>query len=273
MPRNCGDREITPFNRGRIIGMFECGLSRRAIASKLNISVGCVQRWIRLFLDTGKCDIIGRSGSPKISTPRSLRVFSRNVRKNPKQTIMELSLSSGLSCRTTSRVLIELGFRKRVARRKLLLSRRNIQKRLRWARSFKDEPAEFWRNIVFTDEARFEQISTGRHSLVWRVAGEELSDNLIEKTVKHGGCSVMVWGAVWYSGRSELVFVNGTLNSVGYIGILRKNLMPLYDRGSLLLGTNQLQEDFSPCHASRRTAKWKARKNSDVFIGPPKAQT
>ncbi|KAH8321097.1 hypothetical protein KR074_004411, partial [Drosophila pseudoananassae] len=43
-------------------------------------------------------------------------------------------------------------------------------------------------------------------------------------TVKHGGGGVMVWGCMSSAGVGELVFVEGIMDKVYYLNILKENL-------------------------------------------------
>ena len=97
------------------------------------------------------------------------------------------------------------------------------------------KPLEFWDTVVFSDESQFAQFSDSVGIWVWRLPSQEFSLfslRHLQPTVKFGGFSVMVWGAIWIAGRSELVVCDGNVNAVKYIGILDqgfvyyKNVLP-----------------------------------------------
>ncbi|KAH8292862.1 hypothetical protein KR044_001663, partial [Drosophila immigrans] len=68
-------------------------------------------------------------------------------------------------------------------------------------------------------------------------------------TVKHGGGSVMVWGAVAASGVGNLVFIEGNMDRFQYKSILDHNLKPSVKK--LCLGESWIfQQDNDPKHTA-----------------------
>lgn len=62
---------------------------------------------------------------------------------------------------------------------------------------------------------------------VRKMAGEELKENCVQSTVKHGGGGIMVWGCINARGVVCLSKIDGRLNGEGYIDILENALIPL----------------------------------------------
>lgn len=78
--------------------------------------------------------------------------------------------------------------------------------------------------------------------------------NLIT-TVKHGGGSVMVWGAVTASGVGNLVFVEDIMKRFQYKTILEDNLKQSVEK--LCLGTSWIfQQDNDPKHTAQIVKDW-----------------
>ena len=269
MPKTKGAKEIDQFTRGRIVGRWECGETKYKIAKDIGVSVGSVYNIITNFQRTGTCSTEKRTGRPRKITRKVRRAIVHNLRANPQTTLRELSFKTKVGQRTLSKELHKMGFRKRFARRKPLLSETNVTKRFAWANSFHNSTLEFWRDVVFTDESRFQQFATGKRLSVWRKDGEALK--FVQPTVKFGGVSLMVWGAIWYSGRSELVFIEGRVSSDEYINVLSENLLPLFDSGVLDRDKNILQEDGATCHTSQSTRNWKAMKGLKILPWAPQS--
>ncbi|GFV82156.1 transposable element Tc1 transposase [Trichonephila clavipes] len=74
-----------------------------------------------------------------------------------------------------------------------------------------------WHQVVYSDESRFNLWDHDGCIRVRRHAGEYcVSECVIEQ---HSGLtpSVMVWGVIWYHGRSNLIQIEGNLNSNRYV--------------------------------------------------------
>ena len=55
---------------------------------------------------------------------------------------------------------------------------------------------EDWKKVVWSDEAKINHLRSDGRRLVWKKAGEGLSDRLVEGTLKFGGHSLMIWGCI-----------------------------------------------------------------------------
>ena len=60
--------------------------------------------------------------------------------------------------------------------------------------------------------------------MVWRKKNTELESKNVIPTVKHGGGYVLVWGCMSAAGVGDLHFIEGIMNHVMYIDILKQNL-------------------------------------------------
>ena len=69
----------------------------------------------------------------------------------------------------------------------------------------------------------------------------------------------MVWGCISAYGVGKLEFINGTLNSGGYINVLANNLLQSIDK--LCMEKFIFQQDGAPCHKSKLISEWLMKKN------------
>ena len=249
-------KQVDPFTRGRIIGRHESGVSNRQIGRDLGLNYQTVNNIVNQWKTQGHCDVKKRCGRPRKTSPRQQRALKREILRDRRATILEVASGSGLSQYAVRKVLRECGYRRRVARKKPMISLINKLKRYKWAKKHQQEGMEFWKSVIWSDESKFCQFSNSARVYVWRTIGESWKSPCLQATVKHGGIGVMVWGAVWYEGRSSLIFVEDRLNGAKYNGILEDGLLPLY-QDKLDKNTTLFQEDGAPCHTCRISKAWK----------------
>ncbi len=85
-----------------------------------------------------------------------------------------------------------------------------------------------WGNVLFSDESRFCLKRTDGRILVWRRRGERNARACTVPKKAFYGCSVMMWGGMTAAGKTQLVVVDGNLNSRQYIDeIVRPVVVPL----------------------------------------------
>ena len=73
---------------------------------------------------------------------------------------------------------------------------------------------------VFSDEKPFCLAHTS--NVVWIEDGEPIPT----REISSSHTSVMVWGAIWYNGRTELGIVEGSIDRYKYIDVLKQYLLP-----------------------------------------------
>ena len=255
MPRLPGSLELTDFQRGRIVGQEEAGASQRQISTNLSIPLSTVNRVITQFKNEAKETVEARSGRPGPST-RCLRSLQRSVEREPRISATDLSQEMQLSVSSVRRYLGRLGYKGRAARRKPLLRPANIARRYRWAKEMIKKPLDFWQAVIFSDESSFAQFSCSGRVWVWRSPDQEFWMNRLQPTVKHGGFSVMVWGAIWHDGKSQLVVCEGRINSAKYMEILKEGLLPIFASAHVDKNYHLFMEDGAPCHSAKTTQAW-----------------
>ena len=147
------------------------------------------------------------------------RMSSATMAQKFKEKFTQLTISA-----TKVREIIkENGFRYLSCRK--IQDLNSIQITLRYNFAFQyldafDADSEFWKILVFSDESRFCATSdAGAHC--WRKTGDFRDD--VCETHKKFPVSCMVWGAIGYNFKPDLIFIEDTLNSEGYINLLEQN--------------------------------------------------
>ena len=84
---------------------------------------------------------------------------------------------------------------------------------------------ENWKKVLWTDESKFEIVSSSHRVFVRRQVGEKMVLQYVTPTVKHGG-SMMIWGSFAGSRVADLHRVTDILNQKGHHSILQHHAIP-----------------------------------------------
>ncbi|GFS53510.1 transposable element Tcb1 transposase [Trichonephila clavipes] len=123
---------------------------------------------------------------------------------------------------TARKILKKVGYRSRLARRKLYISMTNQLKRIAFENEHINKPPEFCRSIIFTGESKLCIFSIKGRKLAWNKLCTELQKEHLVSTVKHGGGGVMVWGCMTSNGVGKLKYIESIMNKYDYLDVLKK---------------------------------------------------
>lgn len=155
-----------------------------------------------------------------------------------------------ITSKTIRNYLQRLGFVSRIAVKKPLLSSTNIVKRNEFAKQYILKTNEFWSNVVFSDETKFNLFGNDNKSKVWRKCGERYEEKNTIPTVKFGGGSLMCWGCFSIYGTGELYFIDGIMDRIIYLEILKTSLKSSIVKFNLE-GNFVFQQDNDPKHTGK----------------------
>ncbi|GFX19529.1 transposable element Tcb2 transposase [Trichonephila clavipes] len=179
---------------------------------------------------------------PKISAPKIAASTSN-------------TLGRSVSAETVRRVLRKAGYNGKVARKKPLIGKRNRVKRLNFTKEHILKPQQFWNEVIFSDESKFNIFGSDGRRMVWRKPNTSHHPKHTTPTVKHGGGTVMVWGCMAVLGVGKLVFIDGIMHKMAFLNILQNNLKESADK--LGLGSNFIfQQDNDPKHTAFVVKEW-----------------
>lgn len=182
--------------RRMVIQYHKDELSIRKIAEKVERSKSNVQHIIKTYRQNGQTNAIKPPGRPG-PTEQTLRRLGRQIEKTPAITGKELANHLDVSRNTVQKYTKMTEYNVRIARKKPLLSKKNINKRRLWANKMAEMPLDYWKKVIFSDESRFSQFSDAYRTFVYRKKNQAYQAKRLQATVKHNGFSVMVWGAIW----------------------------------------------------------------------------
>jgi transposase len=124
-------RELTNFERGKVIGFYEAGDSERTISNKTGYGKTTIHNIISKYNKIGAISVAPRSGRPKKLTERDKRhiksIITKNRREPVDKIVKNFAESTGkVICKNTMKsALYEMGYNSRTALRKPNVSERN----------------------------------------------------------------------------------------------------------------------------------------------------
>ena len=160
-----------------------------------------------------------------------------------------------VSSPTVRRVLTKHGLHGRVAKCVALLSEKNYGARLAWAYEHYDWKMEDWNQVLWTDESKFELFNSKRRKYVRMKANEAPTNETTQKTVKHGGGNVMIWGCFGNGQVGNIKRIQSTMDQHVYHSILTHHAIP---SGRRIFGDGNwiFQQDNDPKHTSKKCSRY-----------------
>lgn len=259
-------KTFTDKERGIIAGHVASGWGARRIARKYKWKRSSVQVYV------SQCKKYGTTvnkkkncGRKRKTDERTDRLIANAVlgtpekrRKSSKDIVVEYDLN--VSSSTVRRRLIEKGLTGSIAKKKPYLRPANVKKRLDWAKEHVSWTEDDWDNVLWSDESPFLIFGGKTRSFVRRRQGESLHPHCVDKTVKHGGGKINIWGCFSSKGVGKFTKINGIMDKDVYKKILVHHAKPSMKQ----LGTSIFQQDNDPKHTAKKNLqyltgdRWKA---------------
>ena len=236
----------------------------------MQVSIGCCHATVKKYLEYGTFDDLPKQGRPRVITERARRSIIRTIFDNPFATSSEIKSTLPenikVSCQTIRRELVNDGYRAYKAKKKPLLTSKHIKARLEYAEKILDLTEDQRKYIVFSDETRISQMMSDKPALVRRKRNTSLDENYLKPSVKFPA-SIMVWACISSEGKSEIYFVESTMNNQQYIKVLDEYLRPFIEK-SENPERNIHQDDNAPAHRHKNVVEWVRRNNISTIYQP-----
>lgn len=218
------------------------GLNDSQVARELKRSRCCIQNFIKRDLDIKR----NPGGRPAVLTVREVKMVQRRA-SNSSSSAQKIKEELNLSC--SSRTVLNaihknpnLKYMKMMVKPRLLP--RHIENRLKFA---KKNMATNWKRVWFSDEKRWNLDGPDGFKYYWH---DKRLPQLSKIRRQGGGNSVMIWAAFGYESKSELCFIEKTMDSDRYVDVLDEKLLPCMEYFDIF------QQDNSSVHTSKTTSKW-----------------
>lgn len=229
------------------------------------INVRTIRRYYKKFREGNPLPRNVRVGRPKKYSNKLNTQIAKCVSKDPSMASQEVSakfnssskrVGSGVSARTVRRRLSEMDYKSKRPVTIPFLTEKHIKNRIQFQR--KNKKTE-WDTVIFSDEASFQVRQNIRK--VW-TKGKMVRSFPMKKFED----KVMVWGAISIKGKSELYFVEKSMDSEQYTRVIEHVLIPFmktfHDDNVIF------QQDNAPCHVSRASTKFISEKNIRTLDWP-----
>ena len=251
------------------IGRLQAGQRQADVAHALNVSQSTISGLWNRFRQSGSTADALRLGLPRVTTPAQDRFIRlrhlRNRFLSAQSTVQALPGNQRISRQTVRNRIHGAGLRAYLPYQGNVLTRRHRQARMLWANQHQAWTLRnHWRHVWFSDESRILlQPHDGRRR-VYRRRGERYAALCVDEAPPHGGGGITVWGAISYTGRSQLVRVQGNLTAVQYIqDILRPHVLQLMGTPGAVF-----QQDNARPHTARITVAYFNNQNIRTLPWP-----
>ena len=137
-------------------------------------------------------------------------------------------------------------------------------KRLNWAISHVSQSDDFWANIIWSDEKKWNLDGPDGCKSHWYDLRKEKK---IFSKRHSGGGSVMTWAGFSSAGCTEIAFTTARLNAARYQDILEEYLIPTAPL--ITNGKWTFMQDNAPSHRAESTRAFLSANEVDVIEWPP----
>jgi transposase len=266
------NHELTPNQRAEIVGAAKCGVRITDIGRMLNFTPSTVRYTYELSEQRDTNVSISRAGRPSITSARVKGTVVGYARCYPKSTYrqMRADLEISLSDSTIKRILLPYHLRKWQCKKRPELGPEVVNLRYQWALLRKDWSVKDWALIIFSDESSVERGNGGQREWAWRTATQKWNPQFVQTYTKGHDISIMIWGAIWIGGRSDVVIMtrdeqakrNG-YSANSYIDVLNETIEQCWQPGMTFM------QDNAPIHTAKKVTEWFKNRGIPVLDWAP----
>lgn len=273
MAQRTGRSQLSEFDRGRIVGMLEGGLSQREVARRIGCSRPSVKKWWDRFQETGRGKRKAGSGRPRLSDGRDDRYLVQYVKRHRFLSSQRYRQQWRQACNirasqsTVNKRLVSAKLRAYRPAIRIPLSPAHKALRVQWCEERATWTRNQWNNVMWSDESRFCLDFHDGRMRVRRMPSERFVEGCMVEHDRYGGGSVMMWGAITARGRTALIRVTGTLTGQRYVDEILPTVRGFIQQHQGLL----FQQDNARPHTARVSIQYLQQHNIPLLPWPARS--
>ena len=253
--------ELSTETEELIITLSESVQNKAELSRMLSIPRMTITSVLSKYRRTGTMETSTRRGRKRSFTNRDRNALKRLVKSNGRFTLQDITAKPNecktktFSQKTVQRELHSEGYKRRLAKKKMVVREVNWKKRVKWCKVRRSRTVDkYWKKVIFSYECQI-VLGTNNRVYIWRKDDEKYNPHLVCSRSERK-ISLMIWGCICYDGVGSLTAVEGNINSAKYIDILDKNLWPVvvwYFEGNEYL----FMDDNAPVHRAHTVENYK----------------
>jgi transposase len=253
------NKEFSVWQRSQISAYKAVGLPNEQIGGRVFCTPSTVKTTLRRNLLRNEGETRPRSGRPPALTRRDKRIILRIVRANPTTTYALLKQEANVTVHnnTLYQLLKEEGITNWLAKKRPLLTPEVVAKRYQWAKNHRNWNWDDWKKIIWSDQCSLERGRGPRRVWVFRTPEQKWNSDMIQPYKKGKDISVMIWGAIYGDGRSDVVIMDRDPDSEksGYTAnshtaVLDDQIPRIWEPGMIFM------QDNARIHNAKKIQKW-----------------
>ena len=253
---NC---ELTPYQRGQVIGLEAQGLSQRKIGAQLSVSRGAVTSTLAGQKSRPQGESKPRPGQPLKYSMRDDRKMLRCCRLQPKLTFdaRRAFCDTKMSNSYIKTLCRASGLSHWRAKKRPELLEVHAKLRYDWCHVRAHWTAKKWAEYIWSDECSVERGTGQQQVWVFGHPRDKYKPNMVETYQCGKDIKVMVWGMFWGGGRSSLVIMERDFESKKFGYSANSYISVLDDQVTQHWAPNRyFMQDNAPIHTARKVQDW-----------------
>ena len=243
-------KRISDAKRNEIIAEYQKGTSCRTIAKRFTIGKSTISD-ICSGVELDVAPNLG--GRPRKLTLKTRQRLRRDILSNKARHAKDLHklIDVDVCTQTLRNALKEQQLYAHTKTKKPLLTHKHRSARLKFALKYRNWTEADWDRVIFSDETKINRMGSDGREWAWGIKGAPLREAEIQRTVKHGGGNLMIWGCMTTRGVGRMCEVEGIMDAPQYAKILDNNLLQSARASGMRSRDFIFQQDNDPKHGSR----------------------